>query len=290
MEDVDQVAAVVVVERRPVREPHPGLGQGRDEPVEEDPVLAGHQLLHPAPDDRQLLAGAQAVERAGAHPGRHLVLEAGHPHLEELVEQLGEDGHELDPLEEGHLGVVGEVEQAGPEVQPRQLPVGEPLVAEGGDVRRRRRPSPARSPTGRRRPGRTGGGRGAGRGSLLEGQGSPSTVRRVSPERTTPRYAHGVAQTAVRRPPATWRAHPPPAPVATGDQAASAHRAGPPVLRRRDHGGLLRHRRAGGQEQDPAPPRADPRRHPGALPRGPPGQPLAGPERQRRGPARSPRS
>ncbi len=29
-------------------------------------------------------------------------------------------------------------------------------------------------------------------------------MRRVSPERTTPRYAHGVAQTAVRRPPATW--------------------------------------------------------------------------------------
>ena len=49
VEDVHQVRAVVVVERRPVREPHPGLGQGRDQPVEEDPVLAGHQLLHPAP-------------------------------------------------------------------------------------------------------------------------------------------------------------------------------------------------------------------------------------------------
>ena len=88
MEDVHQVRAVVVVERRPVREPDPGFGEGRDQTVQEDAVLAGHELFDPGPDHLELLAGAQAVDRAGTHPGGHLILEPGHPDLEELVEQL----------------------------------------------------------------------------------------------------------------------------------------------------------------------------------------------------------
>ena len=238
----------------------------------------------------QLLAGAQAVGRAGAHPRRHLVVEAGHPHLEELVEQVGEDGQELDPLEQGHLGVVGEVEQAGPEVQPRQLPVGEPLVAEGGDVRRRRSAARPRPPAvgasgAAAPPGRTGRRARCRSWKSARGSGSPSTVRRVSPERTTPRYAHGVAQTAVRRPPATW---------------ARTHRLPPwprgTKPRRRTELGLLFFAAvitvafyviAELGAKNKIPPHLGPilGRHPGDLPRGPRGQPLAGPERQRRGPA-----
>ena len=149
-------------------------------------------------------------------------------------------------------------------------------------ARRGRRPSARPERPGP--PGRTGGAPVVPVVKLLEGQGSPSTVGGLTPSVLPP-----ATLTAWPRPPCGGprrRGRAPTAsPVATGAQAAAAHRAGPPGLRRRDHGGLLRDRRAGGQEQDPAPPRADPGRHLGDLPRGPPGQPLAGPQRQRRGPA-----
>ena len=92
------------------------------------------QLLDPGPDHRQLLARPQAVDRAGAHAGGDLVLQRGHPDLVELVEQLGEDGEELGPLEQREPVVLGQVEQAGAEVEPRLLPVGEALVAERLDL------------------------------------------------------------------------------------------------------------------------------------------------------------
>ena len=101
-------------------------------------VLAAHELLDPRPDHLQLLARAQAVDRPGAHPGGHLILQRGHPHLVELVEELGEDGHELGPLEQRDAVVLGQVEQAGAEVEARLLAVGEPLVPEGLDLLKRR--------------------------------------------------------------------------------------------------------------------------------------------------------
>ena len=97
-------------------------------------VLAPDQLLDPAPDHRQLLAGTQAVDRAGPHARRHLVLERGDPYLVELVEQLGEDGEELGPLQQRQAVVLGQVEQAGAEVEARLLAVGEALVPERLDL------------------------------------------------------------------------------------------------------------------------------------------------------------
>ena len=114
--------------------------------VEEDVVLAPDQLLDPAPDHRQLLAGPQPVDRAGAHAGGHLVLEGGDPYLVELVEQLGEDGEELRPLQQGDAVVLGQVEQAGAEVEARLLPVGEALVPERLDLLVGRRGRRARPP------------------------------------------------------------------------------------------------------------------------------------------------
>ena len=58
-------------------------------------------------------------------PGRELLHEAGHPDLEELVEVLAEDGEELGPLEQRQLGVLGEREHAGVELEPRELAVEE---------------------------------------------------------------------------------------------------------------------------------------------------------------------
>ena len=78
--------------------------------------------------------GRSPSTRAGAHPGGHLVLEGGDPDLVELVEQLREDGDELDPLEQRLPVVLGQVEQAGAEVEARLLPVGEALVPEGLDL------------------------------------------------------------------------------------------------------------------------------------------------------------
>ena len=131
VEGLGQVVAVVVVERGPVRHPHPGLGQGRHHRVDEDGRLPVHELGDALTDGPQGLAGAQAVGRPGAQARVDLILEPGHPHLEELVESLGEDGQELDPLEQRGALVVGEVEQPGPEFEPGQLPVREALGAAG---------------------------------------------------------------------------------------------------------------------------------------------------------------
>jgi hypothetical protein len=54
--------------------------------------------------------------------------------LVELVEQLREDGEELRPLHERQAVVLGEVQEARPEVEPGLLPVREALVAEGLDL------------------------------------------------------------------------------------------------------------------------------------------------------------
>ncbi len=134
LEDLDEVPTVIVVEGGPAGEADARLGQPGHDAVQEDMVLAPDQLLDPAPDHGQLLARPQPVDRAGAHAGGHLVLQRGHPYLVELVEQLGEDGEELGPLQQRDAVVLGQVEQAGAEVEARLLTVGEALVPEGLDL------------------------------------------------------------------------------------------------------------------------------------------------------------
>ncbi len=124
-EEVAEVSAVGLGQRVPVGQRHPGRGQFRTDLVEEGRAVPGHQLGGPGGDGGQLLAGAHPVGRADPETGRHLVLETGHPHLEELVEAFGEDGHELDPFEEGHPVVRHQIQQPGPELEPRELAVDE---------------------------------------------------------------------------------------------------------------------------------------------------------------------
>jgi hypothetical protein len=55
-------------------------------------------------------ASARSSPSGDCDAGRDLLLEARHPHLEELVEVLAEDGEELGSLEQRHRGVGRESE------------------------------------------------------------------------------------------------------------------------------------------------------------------------------------
>ena len=78
-------------------------------------------------DVLQLLSGATPVCRSCTKACRHMVLEAAHAHLEELVEPRREDGYELDTLEQRERHVRSEVNKAICEIQPGQLTVEEPV-------------------------------------------------------------------------------------------------------------------------------------------------------------------
>ena len=128
-EDLGQVESIGLVEGVPVGDQDAGLPQGRGHLIEVDPALPLDQVGGPGGDGVQLLGGLQPVGRPGAQTRRHLVLEPGHPHLEELVEALGENGQEFELFDQRHPVVRGQVQQPGPELQPRELAVDEPVVA-----------------------------------------------------------------------------------------------------------------------------------------------------------------
>ena len=95
-------------------------------------------------------AGVRPSARGLDDAGGDLVLQAGHPHLEELVEVLAEDGEELRPLEQRHVGVLGQRQHPGVEVEPGQLTVQEPVGDSVGAQTRRRRAVGRRRGTRRR--------------------------------------------------------------------------------------------------------------------------------------------
>ena len=123
LERLDEELLVVLVEVVPAGQADAVGGQGGDDLVEEQPLLAVDQRLDPLAHLDELLAGGAPVGRGDADPGRHLLLQTGHPNLEELVEVLAEDGEELGPLEERHGLVGGQGEHPLVEVEPGQLAV-----------------------------------------------------------------------------------------------------------------------------------------------------------------------
>jgi len=123
VEDVDQIGAVVVVERGPVRQQDPRLAQGRDDLAQEHGGLTTDQLLDLRADGSQLFGRREPVGRRGSQPGGVLVAQRGHPHLEELVEVAAEDGQELGPFQQGEARVLGEGQHACVERQPGQLTI-----------------------------------------------------------------------------------------------------------------------------------------------------------------------
>ena len=110
MEHIDQVGSVVLVQRVPVGEDHPRIGQERNHSIQEDVALAIDEFGHPFGDGFKLRQRAHAVRRPGAQAGGHLVLQTSHPHLEELVEPVGEDGQELHPFEQRKAVVLGQLQ------------------------------------------------------------------------------------------------------------------------------------------------------------------------------------
>ena len=136
------------VEVVPAREADAGLLERGRDLLGEHGGLAGHELVDARADRVQLLDLVEPVGRGDAQAGVDLILQRRDPHLEELVEVLGEDREELRPLEERQRRVFREREDAGVEVEPREL-----AVEVRGGRRGRRWPSPpgARRALARRR-------------------------------------------------------------------------------------------------------------------------------------------
>ena len=104
----------------------------------EQPGLLGDQALDPGSDLGQLLGCRSAIGRGGGRSGRDLLPETGHADLEELIEVAGEDGQELDPLQERIAFVARLVQHAGVEVEPGQLAIEVRRRGAGGHVARAR--------------------------------------------------------------------------------------------------------------------------------------------------------
>jgi hypothetical protein len=88
------------------------------------------------PDPLEDVARHEPAGRPDGHAGVDPPLEAGHPDHEELVEVVGEDRCEPDPLEQWLGRVLRQLEDALVEPQPGQLPVEEPVVVgrDGGEL------------------------------------------------------------------------------------------------------------------------------------------------------------
>ena len=74
-------------------------------------------------DRRNLLLGGEAVVAEGGDPGILLGLQGGHPHHEELIEVVAEDGAELGLLQQRGVFVEGLGQHPVVEGNPTQLPV-----------------------------------------------------------------------------------------------------------------------------------------------------------------------
>ncbi len=122
-EDGVQLAQLLLADLLPAHQRDPGFGEGGHDLAVVDPELAIDQPFDPVADRPQLLQRRHAVGRGDGDGGQHLLLEARHTHLEEVVQVLAEDGQEPNPLQERKPGVSGHAEDPLVEVKPRQLPV-----------------------------------------------------------------------------------------------------------------------------------------------------------------------
>jgi hypothetical protein len=86
-------------------------------------VLAQGQLMDPPGQDAHHLARGPAVGARLDDPGIDLPPDARHPHHEKLVPVVGDDGHELHPLQQRDHGILGLLQHPLVEVQPAQFAV-----------------------------------------------------------------------------------------------------------------------------------------------------------------------
>ena len=83
-----------------------------------DRGMFGNELQDSCPRRRELLVGGPTVGRPGDLARLHLLPQARHPDLEELIEIAREDGQELDPLEQRIAFVARFVEDTRVEFEP----------------------------------------------------------------------------------------------------------------------------------------------------------------------------
>ncbi len=121
-------------------DPDPMLGERRADDLRELPSMPVVELAHRVRDPFEHLGRRQAVGPAGVDPGVDLVVDAGDADHEELVQVGDEDREELQALDQRQRLVLGELQDAVVEVEPRQLAIDE----QGADPRARASRPPAR--------------------------------------------------------------------------------------------------------------------------------------------------
>ncbi len=126
LEHLTKMHPIVSAEVLPVDDADPGRVQPRPNALRPDLVLTLHEQPHAPADRIELLSGRHAVGRRRGQPDRQLFLQSGNTDLEELVQVDAEDGQEAHAFQERPGIVLGHREDAGVEVQPRQLTVVEP--------------------------------------------------------------------------------------------------------------------------------------------------------------------
>jgi hypothetical protein len=126
-------------QRVPVQQLDALVGERRHELVVVGLGVLHHEVLTGLQAAGQHVTGVEPARRRERHAGGDAPLEAGDPHHEELVEVAREDGHEAYALEQGERLVLGQLQHAGVEGDPRQLAIEEPVGRQraGGRVERR---------------------------------------------------------------------------------------------------------------------------------------------------------
>jgi hypothetical protein len=140
-QDREDLAAEALVERRSLLvrdvadadDPDPVLGQLGPQLAVEHRALAGDVLAHRLPDRVDRLARRAPVLQRRLDPGVDLVVQARDADHEELVEVGGDDRAELHALEQRDALVLGQLEHALVELEPRQLAVE--VQGGGGEIR-----------------------------------------------------------------------------------------------------------------------------------------------------------
>ena len=122
------VLAVAKVERAVVREAESDLTETfHDGP--ERAHLPGCEVDGATLDLGELLVHGHPVGAQRGNTGSTLLDQAADSDLKELVEVAARDGEELRPLEQRARAVLGELEHAGVEVEPAEVPVDVPMPA-----------------------------------------------------------------------------------------------------------------------------------------------------------------
>ena len=85
--------------------------------------MRANQLVRLGGDRLDLLVGVEAVGSAGGRPAVAQLQESGDPHLEELVEDIGDDPEKAHALQQGIAPVARFFEDPAVEIQPGELAV-----------------------------------------------------------------------------------------------------------------------------------------------------------------------